>query len=123
MKNLQPWIDYFKMLMKFEDSGYLEVLTGRHEAYITRAALCTMVGISPQRIETRPFVMMRTLRMLRAFAAWKGAASLGYLDRPFVVHVVTEEKPHDPLLVLMLERRRRWWKLWMKTDVVTPIDM
>ncbi len=41
--NLQPWLDYFKMLQRYEAKGFLEVKSQEHEAYITRAALLTLV--------------------------------------------------------------------------------
>jgi len=41
--NLQPWLDYFKMLQRYETKGFLQMNPKEHEAYITRAALLTLV--------------------------------------------------------------------------------
>jgi len=41
--NLQPWLDYFKMLQRYEQEGFLQMNPKEHEAYVTRAALLTLV--------------------------------------------------------------------------------
>ena len=41
--DLTPWLDYFKMLQRYEQKGFLEIKPQEHEAYITRAALLTLV--------------------------------------------------------------------------------
>ena len=47
MKNrdLQPWLDYFGLLRTYEEKGFLEVKPDRHEAYVTQAAMMTLLGI------------------------------------------------------------------------------
>ena len=42
-KNLQPWLDYFDMLHTYEQKGYLQMEPQKHETYVTRAALLTLV--------------------------------------------------------------------------------
>lgn len=41
-KDLSPWLDWFAVLDKYIESGYLEILPEVHEAYITEAALHTL---------------------------------------------------------------------------------
>lgn len=133
VKNLQPWLDYFGMLQAYERNGYLEI--GRHdratnstvsnEAYVTRAALMTLAGIKAddgivtdsnemewRLLKETPKVMRR----IRTYAGWRSQEGEAFLDRPFALHVVKEDEPHDLLYTIVLTVRRRWWKLWMKTE-------
>lgn len=123
-KSLQPWLDYFDLLHTYEQKGYLEVKPDKHEAYITRAALCTL---SPTQAlpegegavaDTR---ILDTARRLRTYAAYRSASDADYDKYPFALHVVKEESPHDLLCTLLLTRRRVWWRLWRKSEIVEVI--
>lgn len=136
--NLQPWLDYFKMLQQYEAKGFLEIKPQEHEAYITRAALLTLVGIDPEDVQSaaissQPEALATTLSRLRAYAAYRWAPSVGqqhpvdindpdaeipvipieeltaYLSQPFAVHIVKEDYPHDLLLTLLLQQKRAWY--------------
>ena len=125
-KNLQPWIDYFQMLQEYEKKGFLEMKPEKGEAYVTRAALLTLTGAwsdtggfpGQRKAET---LLLRKLpvviRRVRAYAAWKSRSGEKFLGRPFALNIVKEDEPHDLLHTVVLTRERRWWKLWMKTDV------
>lgn len=110
-KSLQPWLEYFDMLHTYEQKGYLEVKPEKHEAYITRAALCTLSptpalpegeGVAA---DTR---VLDTARRLRTYAAYRSASDADYDKYAFALHVVKEEPPHDVLCTLLLTRKRNW---------------
>lgn len=123
-KNLQPWIDYFQMLQEYEKKGFLEMKPEKGEAYVTRAALLTLTGVYVNRTDAE-WRMIRevskTVRRVRAYAAWKSRSGEKFLGRPFALNIVKEDEPHDLLHTVVLTRERRWWKLWMKTDVFDVI--
>lgn len=86
-QDLQPWLDYFKMLQQYEAKGFLEIKPQEHEAYVTRAALCslspdpspverggTAANDLPLRGGTRG---ADTLFNLRAYAAYRWAPAVG----------------------------------------------
>ncbi len=119
--NLQPWLDYFSMLQDYGRKGLLEVSINKHEAYITQAALHSLSGGIKSRVAMARDAIVSS-RRIRAYAAWKGSYDRQFLSEPFSLHVVKEEYPHDTLYTILLSRRRKWWKLWMKADVVDVID-
>ena len=43
-QDLTPWLDYLDMLQWYEQEGFLQMNPKEHEAYITRAALLTLLG-------------------------------------------------------------------------------
>ena len=129
--NLQPWLDYFKMLQQYEHKGFLQMNPKEHEAYVTRAALLTLAD---------------TLSRLRAYAAYRWAPAVGqqhpvdindpdaplpdipkaeltaYFSQPFAVHIVKEDYPHDLLLTLLLQQKRSWRTAWRNVDTIEVID-
>lgn len=121
--NLQPWLDYFEMLQEYERNGYLEVSLNKGEAYITQAALCTLIsaGDNPSSYRLAKGAVAAT-RRIRAYVGWKGRFGRDFLLKPFALQVVKDDKPHDMVYTILLSRRRRWWKLWMKADVVNVIN-
>jgi len=148
--NLQPWLDYFKMLQQYEAKGFLEVKPQEHEAYITRAALLTL-SPTPALPEgevdaANGKALHDTLSRLRAYAAYRWAPAVGqqhpadmndpaaplpaipeaeltaYLSQPFAVHIVKEEYPHDLLLTLLLTQKRSWRTAWRTVDTIEAID-
>lgn len=119
--NLQPWLDYFKMLQKYESNGYLEVSVNKGEAYITQAALYTLAGDDLNRYQVAKGVI-KTAERIRAYVAWKGRFGSDWLEKPFALQVVRDDAPHDPVYTVLLSRKRRWWKLWLKANVVDVIN-
>jgi len=136
--NLQPWLDYFKMLQRYEQKGFLEIKPQEHEAYVTRAALLTLAGIDAQDVQSaavspQPEALAATLSRLRAYAAYRWAPAVGqqhpadmndpdaeipvipieeltaYFSQPFATHMVKEDYPHDLLLTLLLQQKRAWY--------------
>lgn len=119
--NLEPWLDYFRMLRVYEREGFLNVLPEKHEAYITRAALCTLACCDPEETLRLAKGVRRTLAGIRAYAGWMSRDGGDYLRYGFALHVVHEEAPHDPLCTVFSSRRRAWWKLWRMADRVEVI--
>ena len=147
--NLQPWLDYFKMLQQYEAKGFLEVKPHEHEAYITRAALLTLTGIDAENVQSaaissQPEALADTLSRLRAYAAYRWAPAVGqqhpvdindpdaeipvipieeltaYFSQPFAIHIVKEDYPHDLLLTLLLQQKRTWYG--RTKDTIEAID-
>ena len=149
--NLQPWLDYFKMLQQYEAKGFLEVKPQEHEAYVTRAALLTLTGIDAENVQSaaissQPEALAATLSRLRAYAAYRWAPAVGqqhpvdindpdaeipvipieeltaYFSQPFAIHIVKEDYPHDLLLTLLLQQKRSWRTVWRTVDTIETID-
>lgn len=150
-QDLQPWLDYFKMLQQYEAKGFLQMNPKEHEAYVTRAALLTLAGIDAEDVQSaaissQPKALADTLSRLRAYAAYRSAPAVGqqhpadmndptaplpaipeaeltaYLSQPFAVHVVKEDYPHDLLLTLLLQQKRSWRTAWRTVDTIEVID-
>lgn len=149
--NLQPWLDYFKMLQRYEAKGFLEIKPAEHEAYVTRAALLTLAGIDAEDVQSaavssQPEALADTLSRLRTYAAYRWAPAVGqqhpvdindpdaeipvipieeltaYFSQPFAVHIVKEDYPHDLLLTLLLQQKRSWRTAWRTVDTIEVID-
>lgn len=121
-KDLQPWLEYFEMLRRYKEKGLLHVQPDKHEAYVTEPALHTMTpGNDPQK-QLRDGSIFRTVCRLRTYAAWLSTDGAAYTRQPFAVHVVRDEPPHDPIYTIVMERRRKWWRLWMLTDCIEVIN-
>ena len=147
--NLQPWLDYFKMLQRYEAKGFLQMNPKEHEAYITRAALLTLANIDAVDIQpvTSPLSdeeLIDLISSLRAYAAYRWAPAVGqqhpvdmndpaaplpdipkteltaYLSQPFATHIVKEDYPHDLLLTLLLQQKRTWYG--RTKDTIEAID-
>ena len=85
-KDLQPWLDYFRMLRQHADKGYLLMKPDDHEAYVTQPALYVLAGFSAEQVRLGDLLRdgLRTTRMLadtarhiRQYAAWLAAAQKG----------------------------------------------
>lgn len=113
-QDLQPWLDYFKMLQQYETKGFLQMNPKEHEAYITRAAFCSLSpdpspGLSPdpspaERGGTAANdIPLRggqrgadTLFNLRAYAAYRWAHSVGQ-QHPVDINDPDAEIPIIPI--------------------------
>jgi len=129
--NLQPWIEYFKMLQSYERNGYLEVVPGSHEALVTQAALLTLVntdglamtGDYSDRMASEIF---RFMQRIRGFAGYRSGQGEPYLDANFALHIVKDASPHDPVCTLLLTKKRGLFgrmKEYIETITYTePVD-
>lgn len=96
-RDLQPWLDYFQMLHTYEQKGFLEVKADKHEAYVTRAALLTLVpevvssfkvqvsGVptdsdAAAQLETLNLKLETCVSALRTYAAYLAAHQRGVQD-------------------------------------------
>ena len=149
--NLQPWLDYFKMLQRYEQKGFLQMNPKEHEAYITRAALLTLANIDAVDIQpvTSPLSdeeLIDLISSLHAYAAYRWAPAVGqqhpvdmndpaaplpdipkaeltaYFSQPFATHIVKEDYPHDLLLTVLLQQKRSWRTAWQTVDTIEAID-
>lgn len=119
--NLQPWLDYFEMLVAYENKGFLQVDAKKHEAYVTQPALATLAaGGSSGGYQELSYIIANGTKgvasRIRAYSAWCSQEDTAYMERPFALHVVQSEQTHDLICTVLLTRRRRWWKLFMKAD-------
>ena len=115
-KNLQPWLDYFRMLQTYEEKGFLQMEPEKNEAYVTASALATLAGTAGQSGAVLPRDYAGVIRRIRVYAGWMRRDGKVSLDRPFAMHVVNDGTSHDPVCTVLLTRRRRWWSLWRLTD-------
>lgn len=113
-KDLQPWLDYFQMLLIYEQKGYLEVQPEKREAYITMPALHAMSEGEDILLQLQQGTILETVSRIYALAAWRSQEGKDYLDKNFALHIVKPEPPHDLLCTLLLTKRRRWWCPWKK---------
>lgn len=121
-KDLQPWLDYFQMLHTYEEKGFLYIKQDEREAYITRAALMTLVPGDVLAKKTDKGILADTARRIRAYAAFKAQQGEACLRENFALHIVKEDEPHDLLHTIVLSIRRPWWKLCMCHDNFEIID-
>ena len=120
---LQPWLDYFSMLRRYAAQGYLEMAPDKHEAYITLPALLSLAPTDDplQALKSVP----ETVTGIRAYAAFLNTAAAAdtaeaegteYLGRPFAIHVVEPDLPHNLLYTLLITKKRTW------RHPLTPVD-
>ena len=123
-RDLQPWIDYFRLLRTYEEKEFLEVRPGKGDAYVTLSALAVL-AFSDAAPEPGPAMrfgeLSRTVVWIRAYAGWKCGAGARFLDAPFALNVVEDEGPHGLLCTVLVTRRRAWWKLWRKADRIDVV--
>ena len=118
--NIQPWLDYFDLLLAYRRRGLLEMQPEKNEAYITQPALHAMtVGDTP--IHQSAKAMTDTCLRLQAYAGYLSQQGPEYLLQPFAIHVVKDDGGHDPIYTILLSRKRRWWWPWRKTRHIEVI--
>lgn len=112
--NLQPWLDYFKMLQRYETKGFLQMNPKEHEAYITRAALLTLVPedvssfkfqdsseptdskAAAAQLETLNLKLETCVSAIRAYAAYRWAPAVGQ-QHPVDINDPDAEIPVIPI--------------------------
>lgn len=113
--DLQPWLDYFKMLQTYERNGYLEVMPDKHEAFVTQAALLTLLGTDETTLvedlaDQQRMLTTTTdfLQRIRCYAGFKSQQGEQYLSENFALHIVKDEPPHDMLNTILLTKKQDW---------------
>lgn len=138
-KDLQPWLDYFQMLRRYEENGYLELHPDKREAYITRVALLTLSQLANAQTVTQALFRYLMQRCAHAegleyyddamrvnpdgpasdkpawtteeLSAHARAVTRELADGTFALHIVKEDAPHDLLFTIVLSHPARvWWK-------------
>lgn len=125
-QDLQPLFEYFGMLRKYEEKGYLQAEPEKHEAYITRAAYLTLLGEDSEKTLCESTIPVNEVadisRRLLTYVAYQHQLN-DYIEKPFALHVLKEDAPFDPLYTVLFSRRRVWWKLWLgKADHIEIIS-
>lgn len=113
-KDLQPWLDYFAMLRTYELKGFLEVKPDRREAFVTRAALLTLLGMDEAELAEgladqkwlAKSAVARFVRHIRGYAGFRSQQGAQYLDGSFALHIVKDEQPHDLLCTVLLTKEK-----------------
>jgi len=114
--DLQPWLDYFKLLQTYERNGYLEVMPDKHEAFVTQAALLTLLGTDEttlaEDLADRQQMLTATtdfLLRIRGYAGFKSREGEQYLKSNFALHIVKDNPPHDLLSTVLLTQKPGWF--------------
>lgn len=112
-KDLQPWLDYFAMLQTYEEKGYLEVKPDRREAFVTLAALLTLLGMDEAALAESLADQQRLtaaatdfLQRIRGYAGFRSQLGEEYLGENFALHIVKDEEPHDLLCTVLLTKEK-----------------
>lgn len=132
-KDLQPLFDYFDMLRQCERDGYLEIKTDEHEAYITQPCLFMISGVGFSTRELgydidKPYILNAVrhtswrILSLAAFRAAPDPKEKGYLVRPFALHVVKPDEPHDLLYTLIVSPRNRRLMPWSRARAMKVVS-
>ena len=147
-KDLQPWIDYFRMLQTQADKGLLLMKAGDHEAYITQPCLHAITPGDDPTAQVQSGAILDTARHIRAYAACINAHAEGlstydpavvldpdaplpviptevlaaYQQQPFALNVVQPDAPNDPLYTILLTQVRQFFRTREKVEVITYDD-
>ena len=128
--NLQPWLDYFKILQSYEEKGYLEVSPDKGEAYVTMPALLSLAEVDETSEAVHAFIrdaaratrmFASILRILRIYAGWKSHEGEDFLKKPFAMNVVEDGQTPNPVFTMLLTSRRTWRSLWLTADRIDVI--
>lgn len=119
--NLQPWIDYFRMLQAYERQGLLLMKHDKHETYVTQAALHAMTDGDDPKEQIASGAILATAGHIRSYAAWLSREGDGYMKGNFAVNVISDSGNSDPLYTILMTRRSPWWCPWKEEDHVEVI--
>ena len=111
-KDLQPWVDYFEMLRANVESGFLQMSVVKHEAFVTQPGIHAMSeGDDPEK-QIEDGSVLQTAHRIFTYAAWLSGEGDGYRHKPFAVHVVKPDEPHDMIYTILFTRVLRFmiWK-------------
>lgn len=91
----------------------------KHECYVTRAALHAMTPGDDPVQQMKDGSILETAKRLRAYAGTlSGKEADEYFVKPFAVHVVYENYPHDLLYTVLLTKGKHWWQRRDKIEVI-----
>ena len=117
-KDLQPWVDYFEMLRVNVESGFLQMSVAKHEAFVTQPAIHAMSeGDDPEK-QIEDGSIINTAHRIFIYAAWLSCEGDGYRHKPFAVHVVKPDEPHDMIYTILFTRVLRFMRWKEKVEVI-----
>ena len=118
-KDLQPWLDYFDMLRANVESGFLQMSVAKHEAFVTQPAIHAMSeGDDPEK-QIEDGSVLQTAHRIFTYAAWLSGEADGYRHKPFAVHVVKPDEPHDMIYTILFTRVLRFFKWKEKVEIIS----
>lgn len=117
-KDLQPWIDYFEMLRANVESGFLQMSVVKHEAFVTQPGIHAMSEGDDPAKQIENGSVLQTAHRIFTYAAWLSGEGDGYRHKPFAVHVVKPDEPHDMIYTILFTRVLRFFKWKEKVEVI-----
>ena len=117
-KDLQPWLDYFDMLRANVESGFLQMSVVKHEAFVTQPGIHAMSeGDDPEK-QIEDGSVLQTAHRIFTYAAWLSGEGDGYRHKPFAVHVVKPDEPHDMIYTILFTRVLRFMRWKEKIEII-----
>lgn len=117
-KDLQPWVDYFEMLRVNVESGFLQMSVAKHEAFVTQSGIHAMSEGDDPAKQIEDGSIINTAHRIFTYAAWLSGEGNGYCHKPFAVHVVKPDEPHDMMYTVLFTRVFRFWKWKEKVEII-----
>ena len=117
-KDLQPWLDYFDMLRVNVVSGFLQMSVVKHEAFVTQPGIHAMSEGNDPAKQIEDGSILQTAHRIFTYAAWLSGEGNGYRHKPFAVHVVKPDEPHDMIYTILFTRVLRFMRWKEKVEVI-----
>ena len=117
-KDLQPWVDYFEMLRANVESGFLQMSVVKHEAFVTQPCIHAMSEGDDPAKQIENGSLLQTAHRIFTYAAWLSGEGNGYRHKPFAVHVVKPDEPHDMIYTILFTRVLRFLRWEEKVEVI-----
>lgn len=117
-KDLQPWVDYFEMLRANVESGFLQMSVAKHEAFVTQPAIHAMSEGNDPAKQIEDGSVLQTAHRIFTYAAWLSGEGDGYRHKPFAVHVVKPDEPHDMIYTILFTRVLRFMRWKEKIEII-----
>lgn len=117
-KDLQPWLDYFDMLRANMESGFLQMSVAKHEAFVTQPGIHAMSEGDDPAKQIEDGSLLQTANRIFTYAAWLSGEGNGYRHKPYAVHVVKPDEPHDMIYTILFTRVLRFWIWKEKVEVI-----
>ena len=115
---MQPWVDYFEMLRANVESGFLQMSVVKHEAFVTQPGIHAMSeGDDPEK-QIEDGSVLQTAHRIFTYAAWLSGEGNGYRHKPFAVHVVKPDEPHDMIYTILFTRVLRFMRWKEKIEII-----
>lgn len=116
---MQPWVDYFEMLRANVESGFLQMSVAKHEAFVTQPAIHAMSEGDDPAKQIEDGSVLQTAHRIFTYAAWLSGEGDGYRHKPFAVHVVKADEPHDMIYTILFTRVLRFFKWKEKVEIIS----